>query len=53
MSYFLIGKRSLPAFKNLAAISVLTEDALKFSLGGKLFLPGETTPEWERPFMDV
>ena len=28
-----------PCLQNLAAISVLTEDALKFSLGGKLFLP--------------
>ena len=28
-----------PCFRNLAAIAVLMEDALKLSLGGKLFLP--------------
>ena len=28
-----------PCLQNLAAIAVLIEDALKFSLGGKLFLP--------------
>ena len=44
-----------PCLWNLAAISVLTEDALNFSLGANYFYqpPGETTPEWERPFMDV
>ena len=29
----------LPCLQNLAAIAVLIEDALKLSLGGKLFLP--------------
>ena len=45
----------LPCFQNLAAIAVLTEDALKLSFGAKYFYqpPSETTPEWERPFMDV
>ena len=28
-------------FRNLAAIAVLIEDALKLSLGGKLFLPAK------------
>ena len=44
-----------PCLQNLAAIAVLTEDALKLSFGAKYFYqpPSETTPEWERPFMDV
>ena len=44
-----------PCLQNLAAITVLTEDALKLSFGAKYFYqpPSETTPEWERPFMDV
>ena len=41
--------------RNLAAIGILIEDALKFSLGGKLTIfyqpPSETTPKWERPFV--
>ena len=50
--------RDLSCLGNLAAIAVLTEDALKLPLGGTLFLPAthfrsETTPEWEKPFMDV
>ena len=28
-----------PCLRNLAAITVLTEDVLKLSFGGKLFLP--------------
>ena len=47
-----------PCLQNLAAIAVLIEDALKLSLGGKLTIfishqVKETTPEWERPLMDV
>ena len=32
-------KEISPCLLNLAATAVLIEDALKFSLGGKLFLP--------------
>ena len=41
--------------RNLAAIAVLVEDALKFFHESELFYqpPSETIPEWERPFMDV
>ena len=44
-----------PCLWNLAAISVLMEDALKLSFGSKLFLQprSETIPEWKSPFMDV
>ena len=46
-----------PCLWNLAAIAVLIEDALKLSFEGKTNyfyqLPSETTPEWERTFMDV
>ena len=42
-----------PCLWNLVAISVLIEDALKFSLEGKIFFTSHQTPEWERPFMDV
>ena len=47
----LLGK-DLSCFQSLAAIEVLIEDALKLSLGDKLFFqpPSETT-EWERSFM--
>ena len=45
----------LPCLQNLAAMAVQTEDALKLSFGANYFYqaPSETTPEWERPFMDV
>ena len=46
-----------PCLGNLAAIAVLTEDALKLSSGGETNYfyqpPSKTTPEWKRPFMDV
>ena len=44
-----------PCLQNLAAIAVLTEDALKLSFGAKYFYqpPSETTPEWERSFIDI
>ena len=45
-----------PYFRNLAAITILIEDALKLSFGCKLIFyqpPSETTPKWARPFMDV
>ena len=46
-----------PCLRNLAAIAIMIEDALKLSFGGKLnYLyqpPSKTTPKWERPFMDV
>ena len=42
-------------FLNLSAIAVLTEDALKLFFLEIYFYqpPSETTPKWERPFMDV
>ena len=50
-------EESSPCLRNLAAIAVLIEDALKLSFEGKTNyfyqLPSETTPEWESPFMDV
>ena len=49
--------RGRPCLRNLAAIAIMIEDALKLSFGGKLnYLyqpPSKTTPKWERPFMDV
>ena len=46
-----------PCLRNLSAIAILIEDALKLSFGGQTNyfyqLPSETTPKWERPFMDV
>ena len=41
--------------RNLAAIAVLLEDVLKLFHESELFYqpPSETTPEWERPFVDV
>ena len=46
-----------PCLRNLAAIEVLIEDALKLSLGGKLTIftshQVKKTPKWERLFMDV
>ena len=40
--------------QNLAVIAMLVEDALKL-LGTNYFYqpPSETTPKWEKPFMDV
>jgi len=45
-----------PCLRNLAAIAIMIEDALKLSFGGKLTIyqpPSKTTPKWEKPFMDV
>ena len=45
-----------PCLRNLAAIAVLIGDSLKLSFGCKLIFyqpPSETTPKWERPFVDV
>ena len=44
-----------PHLRNLSAIAVLIEDALKLFLRGQTIYqpPSETTPEWERLFMDV
>ena len=45
-----------PCLRNVEAITVLIEDALKLSWGqiNYFYQPrSETTPEWERPFMDV
>ena len=46
-----------PCLRNLAAIAIMIEDALKLSFEGKLTifyqLPSKTTPKWERPFVDV
>ena len=52
-----VWKEISPCLQNLAAISALIEDALKLSFGGQINYfyqpPSETTPKWERPFMDV
>ena len=45
-----------PCLRNLEAITVLIEDALKLPWGQINYFyqpPSETTPEWERPFIDV
>ena len=46
-----------PRLWNLAIIALLTEDALKLSIGGQSNYfyqpPSETTLKWERPLMDV
>ena len=45
-----------PCLRNLAAIAIMTEDALKLSFGSKLTIyqpPSKTIPKWERPSMDV
>ena len=42
--------------RNLAAIAIMIEDALKFSFGDNLNIftsQVKTTPKWERSFMDV
>ena len=46
-----------PCLRNLAATAVLIEEAQKILSWEQTNYfyqpPGETTPEWERPFMDV
>ena len=45
-----------PCLRNLTAIAILIEDALKLFWGQTIYFyqpPSETTPKWERPFMDV
>ena len=48
VSYFHYWKEIFPCLRNIVAISVLIEDALKFSLGGKLFLP---VTKWRNSWM--
>ena len=53
---FLHWEEIFPSLQNPAAITVLIEDVWKLFWGQNNYFyqpPSETTPEWERPFMDV